>query len=264
MDRRQSAGGERLTIFWSGRPIEARKCESAAAALHRAGIRGIGCSRKRHRPLGHDLVLGLQAQLDGIPNIRLDRLAVRAGLALRAQNLWPSPGFDLLRLARLIPGRWLRGGFEHPQALPSGSRRFEIWERILRFLAGGGDAVSPSRPGALRPGERIAVDVAVVGGGPAGRRAAIAAAEEGRSVLLISRDRQPGRFAAAMGEALPSIPASIRLLSDWEAVALYRRGRLLIAAPMTAACGGGRSGRDAPPPAGAPWHRWCPAPICTG
>ncbi|HSY87400.1 MAG TPA: FAD-dependent oxidoreductase [Verrucomicrobiae bacterium] len=231
MDRRQDARGERLTIFWNGRPIEARKGESAAAALHRAGIRGIGCSRKRHRPLGHDLVLGLQAQLDGIPNIRLDRLAVRAGLALRAQNLWPSPGFDLLRLARLIPGRWLRGGFEHPRALPSGSRRFEIWERILRFLAGGGDAVSPSRPGALRPGERIAVDVAVVGGGPAGRRAAIAAAEEGRSVLLISRDRQPGRFAAAMGEALPSIPASVRLLAGWEAVALYRRGRLLLAAP---------------------------------
>ena len=107
MDRRQSAGGERLTIFWNGRPIEARKGKSAAAALHRAGIRAIGCSRKRHRPLGHDLVLGLQAQLDGIPNIRLDRLAVRAGLALRAQNLWPSPGFDLLRLARLVPGRAL-------------------------------------------------------------------------------------------------------------------------------------------------------------
>ena len=181
--------------------------------------------------LAHGLVLGLQAQLDGIPNIRLDRLAVRAGLALRAQNLWPSPGFDLLRLARLIPGRWLRGGFEHPRALPSGSRRFEIWERILRFLAGGGDAISPSRPGALQPGEKIAVDLAVVGGGPAGRRAAIAAAEEGRSVLLISRDRQPGRFAAAMGEVLPSLPASVRLLAGWEAVALYRRGRLLLAAP---------------------------------
>ena len=231
MNRRQNAEGERLTIFWNGRPIEARKGESAATALHRAGIRGIGCSRKRHRPLSYGLVLGLQAQLDGIPNIRLDRLAVRAGLALRSQNVWPSPGFDLLRFARLIPGRWLRGGFEHPRALPSGSRRFEIWEGILRFLAGGGDAISPSRPGALQPGEKIAVDLAVVGGGLAGRRAAIAAAEEGRSVLLISRDRQPGRFASAMGEVLSSLPASIRLLAGWEAVALYRGGRLLLAAP---------------------------------
>ena len=73
--------------------------------------------------------------------------------------------------------------------------------------------------------------MAVVGGGPAGRRAAIAAAEEGRSVLLISRDRQPGRFASAMGEVLSSLPASIRLLAGWEAVALYRGGRLLLAAP---------------------------------
>jgi sarcosine oxidase, subunit alpha len=239
--RQSGAKSERLTIFWNGRPIEARAGDSAAAALHRAGIRGIGCSRKLHRPLSGDLVLGAQAQLvDGpwgrVPNIRLERLAVRPGLRLCTQNVWPSPRFDLLQLARLIPRRWLRAGFEHPQALPSGSRRFEIWERVLRFLAGGGDAVSPSRQGTILPGEKITVDLAVVGGGPAGRRAAVAAAGEGRSVLLISRSLRPGRFATAMGEALPALPLNgsstgIRVLAGWEAAALYRRGRLVLAAP---------------------------------
>src|SRR6516225_7391819 len=99
-----------VTIFWNGRAIEAEAGENAATALHRAGIRRLGWSRKLHRPLGSDLVLGLQAQLDGLPNVRLDRLAVRPGLALSTQNVWPSSGFDLLRLARLIPARWVRGG----------------------------------------------------------------------------------------------------------------------------------------------------------
>jgi hypothetical protein len=220
-----------VTIFWNGRAIEAEAGESAATALHRAGIRRLGCSRKLHRPLGSDLVLGLQAQLDGLPNVRLDRIAVRPGLALSIQNVWPSASFDLLRLARLIPARWVRGGFEHPKWLPSGSRRFELWERVLRFLAGGGVAVSPARPGARQAGEKLAVDLAIVGGGPAGRRAAIAAAQEGRSVVVICRGPSPGRFAAAMGEALPPLPSGIRLLAGWEAVGLYRRGRLLVAAP---------------------------------
>ena len=231
MARHGGGKDERLTIFWNGRPIEARAGDSAAAALHRAGIRGIGCSRKFHRPLSGDLALGLQAQLDGIPNVRLDRLIVQPGMQLGSQNVWPSPRFDLLQLARLVPRRWLRGGFEHPSALPSGSRRFEIWERLLRFLAGGGDAISPSRQSEIRPGKKIAIDVAVIGGGPAGRRAAIAEAGEGRSVLLISRGRRPGRFAAAMGEVLPLLPGNIRVLAGWEAIALYRGGRVLLAAP---------------------------------
>src|SRR5262249_61755934 len=109
---------------------------------------------------GAELALGLQAQLGEaplgrLPNIRLDRLIVQPGLRLRRQNVWPAPRFDLLQLARLTPRHWLRGGFEHPRLLPSGSRRFEIWERLLRFLAGGGDAIAPPPPGRLEPGTRI-------------------------------------------------------------------------------------------------------------
>ena len=196
MARQGGGKGEGLTIFWNGRPIEARAGESAAAALNRAGIRGIGCSRKFHRPLSGDLALGLQAQLDGVPNVRLDRLIVQPGMRLGSQNVWPSPRFDLLQLARLVPRRWLRGGFEHPRALPSGSRRFEIWERLLRYLAGGGDAIAPSRQNEIRPGKKIAIDVAVIGGGPAGRRAAIAAAGG------------PGASPQPWARSCPSCPAT--------------------------------------------------------
>ncbi len=233
MERLGDAPAGRIEISWEGRRIEAREGDSAAAALHAAGVRAIGRSRKLHRPLGFggSFVLGMQGEAEGLPNVRLDRLSVRPGLALKAQNAWPGQRIDLLRLARLLPWRWLRSGFEHPQRLPSGSPGFELWERALRWLAGGGRAIRPSRPGAVVPGERIAVDLAVVGGGPAGRKAAAEAAGEGRSVALISRGHPPSRFAAAMGADLPELPAEVRVLAGFEAFAFYRGARLLAAAP---------------------------------
>src|SRR5690606_34779837 len=110
--------------------------------------------------------------------------------------------------------------------------RFDRWERLMRFLAGLGDAPDRGRSGAPIAGERIAVDVAIVGGGPAGRNAAIEAAGAGKSVLLVSRGRTAGITARAAGAALPEIPSSVRIVAGAEAFALYRRGTLLGVAPF--------------------------------
>jgi sarcosine oxidase, subunit alpha len=225
--------GESVTIRWNGRPIEARVGDDVATCLYAAGVRVLGHSRKFHRPLGlsGSFVAGIKGQIDDLANVRLDRQPVRQGLVVEAQNVWPHPRLDLLQLARLVPRRWLAGGFEHPTWLPSGTRRFQIWERLLRIAAGGGRAVAPDRPGAVVAGEALAVDVAVVGGGPAGRSAAVAAAAAGQSVLLISRGTMPGAVAQALGASLPELPPAVRVLAGFEAVALYRGGRLLVAAP---------------------------------
>lgn len=232
-DRLPQAPAERVTFLWNGRPVEARAGDSLAAALHAAGIRVLGRSRKFHRPLGlgGSFVAGVQAQVEEIPNSRLDRIEAREGLRAAMQNVWPCARFDLMRFARAIPRRWLRAGFEHPRLLPSGTRRFELWERFLRFAAGGGAPVPVERGGAVVPGERIAVDLLVVGGGPAGRRAAIVAAGEGRSVLLVSCGREPGSFARMMGADLPALPDGVRLLAGHELAALYRQGNLAVATP---------------------------------
>ncbi len=234
MDRERRAAAEKVTIHWEGRPVEACAGDDVASALFAAGIHVLGRSRKFHRPLGlgGSFLAGVKGQLDGLPNQRLDQIPVRAGLKVRAQNVWPNGRLDLLRLAGLIPRRWLRGGFEHPSWLPGGSRRFQIWESFLRIMAGGGDAVAADRPGSILPGERLAVDTVVVGGGPAGRQAAITAAASGRSVMLVSRGREPGAMAQALGAHLPPLPEGVRLLAGWEAAALYRHGRLLVCAPL--------------------------------
>src|SRR5438874_1395202 len=233
IDGGESAAAERVTIHWQGRAIDAPAGEDAAAALFAAGILVLGYSRKFHRPLGLSGVFlaGVKGHVEGLPNQRLDLTPVRAGLALRAQNVWPNGRFDLQRLARLIPQRGLRGGFEHPAWLPGGSRRFQIWESFLRLMAGGGDAVESNRPGARLPGERLTADVAIVGGGPAGRQAARRAMESGGSVILVSRSSQPGAIAEALGADLPALPDSVLRLAGHEAAALYRQGHLLVCAP---------------------------------
>ena len=101
-DRPPQAPKERVTFRWNGRTVAARAGDSIAIALHGAGVRLVGRSRKVHRPLGFGgvFVAGMQAHVDGVPNCRLDRIAASAGLRVSAQNVWPCARFDLLRLAR--------------------------------------------------------------------------------------------------------------------------------------------------------------------
>ncbi|MEX2201061.1 MAG: 2Fe-2S iron-sulfur cluster-binding protein, partial [Dongiaceae bacterium] len=234
IDRLPQVSGDRILIDWNGRRIECRAGDSVAAALYAAGIRRLASSRKFHRPIGlsGSYVAGSLIRIDGMPHRRADRIVVREGMAVSEQNVWPSARFDLLQSMRLLPRRPFEAGFEHPRWLPSGTRRFDRWEQWLRFMAGIADPPDPARAGEPVAGARIAVDVAIVGGGPAGRAAAIDAARVGKSVLLVSRGRSPGAQAAAMGAALPDLPPSIRVVAAAEAFGLYRHGTLLGIAPF--------------------------------
>jgi len=235
MPRLPPASNDSVTVRWEGREVEARSGDSIADALYTAGIRTLTRSRKFHRPRGLSgtFAAGALARVDGVPNVRLDRTTVRAGLDIRAQNVWPNRSIDILRLARLIPRRWLRAGFEHPRWLPSGTRAFDRWEGFLRFMAGGGDAPDARAAGLAIAGERLSADTVVIGGGPAGREAAARAASHGRTVILVSRGSPPGAFATAMGATLPSLSPSLRVIAGSEAFALYRGAALVACAPRS-------------------------------
>ncbi|WP_334174240.1 2Fe-2S iron-sulfur cluster-binding protein [Pseudoxanthobacter sp.] len=228
-----------ITFRWNGRPVAAAPGDTLAAALWRAGIRRTAATRKRHLPLGPSgsFVAGALAGVDGRPNVRLDRALVceavsgDGGPAATEQNTWPSPHFDLLRAARLLPARLLYGGFEHGRLVPRSPGLFARFERLLAFLAGVGEAAHIGT-GPLPQGRRIAVDVLVVGGGPAGRAAANAAAADGASVALVSRSAEPGSFARAMGVALPPLDGRVQVFTRTEVFGLYRKGALVAAAPF--------------------------------
>jgi sarcosine oxidase subunit alpha len=223
-----------MIFLWNGQPLKAVAGDTIAIALWRHGIAAIGSSRKRHRPLGASgtYLQGVLVQVNGRPHVRADETRVEPGMNVCQQNVWPTADFNALNLLQHVPARLLRSGFERPRLLPGGTRRFEWWERLLLFLAGE-VSLSPEADVSAEviAGERWDGDVVVVGGGPEGRREANASASSGLRVCLVSRGREPGSFAAAMGTPLPELNHRIKLLAEHEVNGVYRAGAVVLATP---------------------------------
>lgn len=227
------ANTKAVTIRWNGSPIEAREGDTVAAALQAHGIRIMSRSRKRHRPQGHSgsFINGVLARVDGRPNVRLDLEPVRHGMDIRMQNVWPSPGFDILKAAQLIPPRWLYAGFEHDTLITDQNPIYPLWEKFLAHLAGMGQPPSAGLAHAPVSGRRLAADTVVIGAGPAGCRAANEAAARGERVALVTRGSASARFARMMGLSAPVLDPRIEILWGMEAFGLYRGGSLVACAP---------------------------------
>jgi sarcosine oxidase, subunit alpha len=239
LHRLRHAARARIAFAWNNSKVEGRAGDTIAAALYASGIRAIARSRKQHRLLGlsGSYLSGVLGRVNGRPNVRLDLEPAAEGLDVRMQNVWPSAGFDLLAAAQFLPSRWLHAGFEHTRLLPSGTWRFQVWERLLAFLAGMSPPPSSDVATVVRIGRLISVDTVVVGGGPAGRAAANDAVHAGQRTTLVSRGAFSGRYARACGVPLPDLDPRIELITGCEVFGLYREGSLVVAAPHNHAAG---------------------------
>ena len=161
-----------------------------SSALWAHNVRLLGRSFKYHRPRGiyslanHDVNVLVE---DGQrTNIRADVLQIEAGLDVRAVNTWGGVKRDWLnvteRFSRLMPVGFYYKAFHTPRRL------FRFYENQMRKIAGLGKihATSTAVPS---PKDYSFCDLLVVGAGPAGLAAAVAAAEHGVDVLLV--DEQP-------------------------------------------------------------------------
>jgi sarcosine oxidase, subunit alpha len=234
MERLPHANPEPVPFYWNGSKIEARRGDSIASALYANGIRVIARSRKRHRPQGlsGSFIGPALGRVNGRPHVRLDLEQVTPGIDVRIQNVWPNAGFDVLALIQLLPARWVYGGFEHTRFIPSGTRVFQLWERLLSYLAGLADPPDRALPAEMRGGRRANTDVVVIGGGPAGRAEANAAARRGEGAVLVSRSDPPGRFARSMAAFIPDLDPRVEVLAGMEAFGVYRGGTLVGCAPV--------------------------------
>lgn len=222
-----------VTILWNGARIKARQGDSVAAALWRAGITTLARSRKIHRPLGYSgsYPTGVLARVNGRPNVRLDQVRVEDGLIVEMQNTWPSPRFDLLKLAQILPTKLVYGGFEHGAWMPKAGPAYRIAERAMANLAGvARPADITVQPSAI-PGERVSVDCLVVGGGPAGISEANRRAKLGETVALVTRGDRLARFADSAGAAVEPLSPQVRLFAGVELFGVYREGALMVGAP---------------------------------
>ena len=158
-----------IDFSFDGRPYQARKGDTLAAALLRNGIGLVGRSFKYHRPRGimtagveepNALVtVGTGGRAE--PNTRATDVFVYEGLIATSQNRWPDLAHDfgaMLGLAAPL----LPAGFYYKTFFGS-ARRWMVYEHFIRKAAGLGNAPTQADPD--RFSQRAAFcDVLVVGG----------------------------------------------------------------------------------------------------
>ncbi|MEI4262609.1 2Fe-2S iron-sulfur cluster-binding protein [Roseovarius sp. D0-M9] len=220
---------EPVTISWNGKPVKGLQGDTVAATLYGQGIRAFTKSRKFHQPRGlsGSFSAGHLASVNGIPHSRLDRVATAQNQCVEMENVWPSAKVDLLNMARLLPRKMIRAGFEHPRFIPDGSFAWKSWEKFLWHMAGEADPPEVNDLDAI-PGRRIKADTLIIGGGPAGLAAAQSASG---SVVLVTRSRDVGGMAFGRDAASLSLPGTVTVLTDHEVYGLFDNARIAMAAP---------------------------------
>lgn len=184
---------------FDGRAYQGFAGDTLASALLANGVHLVGRSFKYHRPRGimtagaEEPSALIQLERPGgrsDPNLRATEIELFDGLVAASQNRWPSLAFDVGAAADLV-SPVLPAGFYYKTFLWPAAWWHRVYEPYIRRAAGLGRA--PDRPDPDRYLHRHAhCDVLVVGGGPAGLMAAIAAGRSGARVILAERDAELG------------------------------------------------------------------------
>src|ERR1700755_2978777 len=175
-----------LRFTFDGRPLTGFAGDTLASALLRNGIHLVGRSFKYHRPRGilsagpeepNALVTVRRDDARYTPNLRATQVELYEGLQAESQNRWPSLEFDVGAVNDLI-SPFIPAGFYYKTFMWPQSAWHSFYEPRIRATAGLG--VAPAQADPDRYTNRFAhCDVLVVGAGPAGLAAALAAGQSG-------------------------------------------------------------------------------------
>ncbi len=186
-----------LTLHYGGKTYNGVQGDTIATALYANDVRIFGRSLKYHRPRGLYSLDGecsnTLMEVDGIPNVLTENTPAKNGMQIKAQNvLGIDANYDLMgfmdKLSFMMPAGFYYKTMHRPAA---------VWPMAIKFIrrAAGLGKLSPDfqingRYDEIYPD----TDVCVIGGGPAGMSAAIAAAEFGLRVILVENKPWLGGF----------------------------------------------------------------------
>jgi sarcosine oxidase subunit alpha len=207
IDRRRPLG-----FSFEGRAYAGYLGDTLASALLANGVSVVGRSFKYHRPRGllsagveePNALMQIGVGADMETNIVATQVTLKEGLHARAVNCWPSVDFDIAAannaLARFIPAGFYYKTFLWPN--------WRVYEPFIRRAAGLG---RPARhPDPNRYEMRYAhCDVLVVGAGPAGLAAAVAAASSGARVMLVEQDAALGGSLRWRSGEVDNVPGAV-------------------------------------------------------
>ena len=182
-----------VTFKFDSKQYRGYEGDTIASAVAAAGNRVISRSFKYHRPRGIYSMAGQDGntlvQVFDEPNVRADMHKIDDGMIVSPQNVFGSLRYDFASLLGLF-GRFLPVGFYY-KAFYKPQGAWKYWESCIRRIAGLGKVDLTAQPEITDKAYRFA-DVAVIGGGPAGLNAALAAANAGADVLLIDSEPRLG------------------------------------------------------------------------
>ncbi|MER9262748.1 sarcosine oxidase subunit alpha family protein [Mesorhizobium sp. M0619] len=221
-----------VSFAFDGKVMAGFSGDTLASALLANGVRLVGRSFKYHRPRGIFsagpeepnalMTLGIGNRRE--PNLPATMVEITEGLVAKSQNRWPSLNFDVQSMNGLF-SPFLSAGFYYKTFMGPTQRSWMFYEHFIRKAAGLGRAGEEPDPDRYEV-RHLFADVAVIGAGPAGLSAALAAGKAGARVALVEQDFVAG--GCLLSEPVDSQPSAwlsaiLAQLADMPNVCLMTR-----------------------------------------
>jgi heterotetrameric sarcosine oxidase alpha subunit len=183
-----------LHFTFDGRSLAGHPGDTLASALIANGVRLVGRSFKYHRPRGiftagpeePNALVEIGTGARRTPNTKATTVELFDGLQAVSQNRWPSLRVDALAINQL-GGAFLAAGFYYKTFMWPAAFWEKVYEPLIRRAAGLGRASGLADPDLYEKSHAFC-DVLVIGSGPAGLAAALAAGRAGARVILCEDD----------------------------------------------------------------------------
>jgi len=202
-NRLQSGGridrSKPLTFTYNDKQFKGFAGDTLASALLANGVDLVGRSFKYSRPRGivaagaeePNAIMQLGAtEATQVPNVRATQQELFSGLVAGSTNGWPNVEMDLMGLVGKVGGKMMPPGFYYKTFMYPQSM-WETYEKVIRQAAGLGRSPKEYDPDIYDKMNQHC-DVMVVGAGPAGLMAALAAARGGARVIIADEQNEFG------------------------------------------------------------------------
>ena len=234
-----------LKFEWNGKKMAGHPGDTLASALVANGVQLVGRSFKYHRPRGifsagseePNALVQLRKGAAQEPNTRATTVELFDGLSATSQNHRGSLEWDLMAANDLL-SRFLSAGFYYKTFMWPKAFWEKLYEPVIRASAGLGNLSGHADPDSYDHGY-LHCDLLVIGAGPAGLAAALAAGRSGARVILADEDfvmggrlnaethevdGQPGADWATAAVAELSAMDNVRLMTRTTVYGSYDHG----------------------------------------